>query len=292
MRWSATRTRAAPTHRRRSCSAPLPCRPLLVDQISGRATQPHRGGRLDLVEQLICGRSGYLALEEVLDVPRQSLAPALGSLDELAVQSVGHVPDLDHRRHAMSMSRVRRMVNARAATRNHSIVCAAGPCRPGDRAGPARCRARPRTAGPAHPHVRQRDRLANPGARVDKRHLPRIAARTDRYEPPDPRVGRVGLEPARSGRYRSGAADMRLRPAIRPRLRPVTVQGCGYGASDRAGSPVTVRGCGYAPDPGDGRHCPSTGAREPARRRSAEDQLSTRGWSPVDGAVPVTQRSA
>lgn len=84
---------------------------LLANQLCSGSTQPDAGARLDALEHLIGRWPGDLSLEDVLDVPRQRHAPTLGPPGKFAMQSIGYVPDLDHR-HASSMSHVPHMVNA------------------------------------------------------------------------------------------------------------------------------------------------------------------------------------
>jgi hypothetical protein len=65
--------------------------------------------RSDAVEDLLGGRPSHLSLEDPLDVIGQRLIPLLSPPHELAVELVGHIPDLDHLRHVATMPHVLHM---------------------------------------------------------------------------------------------------------------------------------------------------------------------------------------
>ncbi len=65
----------------------------------------------DPLENLFGRRSLDLAFEDVLDEIGEGLTPSLRALHELTMQPVWDVADLDHLRHAFSMSHVHHMCN-------------------------------------------------------------------------------------------------------------------------------------------------------------------------------------
>ena len=92
-------------------SAGLPGCPLLPDEVSRRDPEVDGPTTRDALEDFLGCRTGDFPLEDVLDVVGERLASGSSSPGQLSMQPVGYVSDLDHLRHAKSMSHVHNMFN-------------------------------------------------------------------------------------------------------------------------------------------------------------------------------------
>jgi len=82
---------------------PFPLLSLGPYQLRRRATQGDGFAARDPAEDLLARRPLDLALQDLLDVRGQCQVPRFRSSHELVVESIGHVPNLDHLRHVGHM---------------------------------------------------------------------------------------------------------------------------------------------------------------------------------------------